>query len=276
MEIGLVYIIITCIMIFLVIAGSLKKGFHSARFTLSLVALFFLPGLAIAFWKGLKMIILNYDVYVPVAAGLLFGVILYTWVFKRLSRLLTFEHELTHALVAVLFFRRIRKFVVTSREGGYILNTAGFGGKVGDHFISLAPYFLPTFTLFSVLMRPFLPSIWFPWYDVWIGLTFSFQTLSNFDELKQNWTGKSFRQAGTGALTKTDIFREGYIFSFIMIVVLKLLFISLMMFIVDGSYAALPEWLSIIVKNSTGFYIPVFEEIYRYSWDMFKKHGQFI
>jgi hypothetical protein len=49
-----------------------------------------------------------------------------------------------------------------------------------------------------------------------------------------------------------------------------------MMFIVDGSYAALPEWLSIIVKNSTGFYIPVFEEIYRYSWDMFKKHGQFI
>jgi hypothetical protein len=218
MERGLAFIIVTCIIIFLVTAGSIKKGFHTARFTLSLFALFFAPGLAIAFWKGILMILSGPVLWLPVTAGLLSGIVLYEVIFRRWWGFSTFEHELTHALVALLFFRRIKKFVVTRYDGGYIVNTAGFGGEVGNHFIALAPYFLPTFTLLSVLIRPFLPTIWFPWYDVWIGITFSFQTISNFGELKQNWTAKSFRQAKTGAQTKTDIGQEGFIFSFIMIV----------------------------------------------------------
>jgi|GEM_PF-1158474 len=264
MERGLVYIIITITLIFLVTAGSIKKGFHTARFTLSFFALFFAPGLAIAFREGILKMISDTALWLPIAAGLLSGLIIYELIFKRWWGFSTFEHELTHALVALLFFRRIKKFVVTRYEGGYIVNTSGFGGEAGNHFIALAPYFLPTFTLLSVMIRPFLPATWFPWYDVWIGITFSYQSLSNFGELKQNWTAKPFRQAKTGTETKTDIGKEGFIFSFVMIFTLKLLFISMMMYIIAGSYAALSEWLRIIVKNSTVFYLHVFAEMYGY------------
>jgi hypothetical protein len=265
MERGLAYVIITIILILLVTAGSIKKGFHTAQFILSLFALFFAPGLAIAFWKGILMMITNQALWMPVAAGFLLGIVLYEVIFKRWWGFSTFEHELTHALVALLFFRRIKKFVVTRYEGGYIVNTSGFGGEAGNHFIALAPYFLPTFTLLSVLIRPFLPATWFPCYDVWIGITFSYQTLSNFGELKQNWTAKPFRQAGTGAQINTDIGQEGFIFSFVMIVTLKLLFLSMMMFIAAGDYAAMTEWMGIILKQSTGFYYHVFAEMYGYT-----------
>jgi hypothetical protein len=264
MEKGLAYIIITCIIIMLVTAGSFKRGFHPARFTLSTIALFFAPGLAAALWKGIHLMASDPVISLPLAAGILAGLIFYQFVLIKWRRFSTFEHELTHALVALLFFRKIKKFVVTRNEGGYIVNTSGFGGETGNHFIALAPYFLPTFTLLSVMIRPLLPATWFPWYDAWIGITFSYQTMSNYWELKQNWTAKSFRQAKTGLQTRTDIGQEGFIFSFIMILTLKLFIISMMIFIITGNYAALTEWLSIILKHSTGFYVPVFEEIYRY------------
>jgi hypothetical protein len=264
MERGLAYIIVTCIIIFLVTVGSIRKGFQTARFTLSLFALFFAPGLAVAFWKGILMVFSDQALWLPVVTGLLSGVLLYEVIFKKWWGFSTFEHELTHALVALLFFRRIKKFVVTRHEGGYIVNTSGFGGEAGNHFIALAPYFLPTFTLLSVLIRPFLHDQWFPWYDVWIGITFSYQTLSNLWELKHNWTSKPFRQAKTGTQINTDIGQEGFIFSFIMIITLKLLFLSMMMFIAAGNFDALSEWMGIILKHSTGFYSGVLTDMYGY------------
>jgi hypothetical protein len=133
------------------------------------------------------------------------GFILFEIIFKRLWGFSTFEHELSHALVALLFFRRIKKFKVTRFDGGYVEYTNGFGGEAGNHFIALGPYFLPTFTLLSVLVRPFFPIAWFPWFDVWIGITFSYQTMNNIEELRRNWTRERFRLAGGVQLTNTDI-----------------------------------------------------------------------
>lgn len=264
MESGSIYLIIFIILLILVIAGSIKRGFHPTKFFLSIIAIFFIPGLIAAFGKGVLILFSNNTIWVPVLVGLAIGIILYEIIFKRLFGFSTFEHELSHAIIALLFFRKVTKFVVTRYNGGYIESSEGFGGKVGNHFISLGPYFLPTFTLISILIRPLLPVTWFPWFDIWIGITFSYQTMNNFDELKDNWSKKWFRLAGSGEYTETDIGKEGYIFSFTMIIALKLLLISMLMFIIVGDYSILLEWLRIIWRQSINFFQPIFTELYYY------------
>lgn len=261
MEKGLLYIVALVILMVAVTAGSIKNGFQPARFILSIVALYFIPGLAVALYKGSLFLVHDSGIRLPLLAGLIAGFILHEILHKRLPALATFEHELTHAIAAVFFFRRISKFVVTRNQGGYIESSGGFGGKTGDYFITLAPYFLPTFTLFSVLIRPFLPAQWFPWYDIWIGISFSFQVMSNMAEIKQNWTKRKFRPAHGGVLTHTDIGKEGYIFSFIMIVCLKLLFTGIMFFILWGNYAAIRLWFGYTGDYSYRFFFPVYSHI---------------
>ncbi len=267
MERGLAYLAVFLLILVLVIAGSIRKGFQPTKFWLSLVALFFMPGLVVAFGQGLLLFFVRKELWIPVLAGIVLGVIFYKVVFRRLWGFSTFEHELSHALIALLFFRRIKKFVVTRFNGGYIEYTDGFGGKTGNHFIALGPYFLPTFTLLSVLIRPFLANAWFPWFDVWIGITFSYQTLNNIDELRRNWTRERFLLAGGGGLTNTDIGHEGYIFSFIIILALKLLFLGFLMYMLSGGYLALPLWLTIVWNKSIGFFEPVVSQTYVYVRD---------
>lgn len=264
MDSGLIYLIIFVILLIIVIAGSIKRGFHPTKFFLSIIAIFFTPGLIAAFVRGVLILFSNHTIWGPVLVGLAIGIILYEIIFKRLFGFSTFEHELSHAIIALLFFRKITKFVVTRYNGGYIEYSEGFGGEVGNHFISLGPYFLPTFTLISIIIRPFLPLDWFPWFDVWISITFSYQTMNNVDEIKSNWSKKWFRIVGSGDYTETDIGKEGYIFSFIMIIALKLLIISMIMFIMVGDYSILLEWLRIIWIRSIDFFQPIFTEIYYY------------
>ena len=61
----------------------------------------------------------------------------------NLDWFMKFTHELTHTLVAVLFFAKIREFVVRDREC-YVNYKAG---PVGYVPITLAPYCIPIYTL---------------------------------------------------------------------------------------------------------------------------------
>jgi hypothetical protein len=154
------------------------------KFLLGLVALFIIPGSVSASWEALLLIANDNELWIPLAFGLAAGIPLYFTLIKKLPAISTFEHELTHALVALLFFRRIHKFIVTNRRGGQVQYSGTFGGEFGDLLIGLAPYFLPTFTLIAVLVRPFLPAGWFPWYDGFIGATLAFHVFSTLEETK--------------------------------------------------------------------------------------------
>ena len=54
----------------------------------------------------------------------------------------TFEHELTHLIVGLIFFKRPVGFHATAGEGG---STVLYGS---NFIINLAPYFLPTLVFF--------------------------------------------------------------------------------------------------------------------------------
>lgn len=57
--------------------------------------------------------------------------------------LMKFTHEFTHLFFAILFFRRINRFKVDA-DDSYVSYSNGW---FGYHLITLAPYFVPIFTL---------------------------------------------------------------------------------------------------------------------------------
>lgn len=99
----------------------------------------------------------------------------------RGKRLYVAAHELTHALAAVLVGVRVRKISV-GRKGGYVLTDST------NAFISLAPYFLPFYTLAvsaaywtAACFRPLAP--YRPWFLAAAGFTLAFHLLHTADIL---------------------------------------------------------------------------------------------
>ena len=63
----------------------------------------------------------------------------------------TFSHELNHAAVGIMFFRRIQSFSASADGGGMIVHSGR--GDFGRIFISLAPYCLPLATYALLLLK---------------------------------------------------------------------------------------------------------------------------
>ena len=105
--------------------------------------------LSISFGITLAEMILPFDFNQPTIRYFLagFGVFIPFWFiwFKNKNFYSTFEHELTHLLVGLLFFKKPAHFTVTRDSGG---ETGLYGG---NFLITLAPYFLPNmWVMFSL------------------------------------------------------------------------------------------------------------------------------
>ena len=234
------------------------------RFLLGLLALFILPGSVMGLWDALIVIVNHKDLWIPLVCGLATGIPIYFTLIKKIPAISTFEHELTHALVALLFFRRIHKFIVTNRHGGQVQYSGNFGGEFGTLLIGLAPYYLPTFTLIAVLFRPFLPSGWFPWYDGFIGVTLAFHVFSTLEETKLSWTKRSFTGAGDRQKTKSDIGKVGYIFAFLVIAGFGLFLLGLALQLTGSGYDGTWSFLKTVGKTSYSVYGVMIRELYEY------------
>jgi len=225
------------------------------RFFLALLALFLIPGSVFAFWEALIFIATNKGLWIPLISGFGLGIPFYFIVIKKIHVISTFEHELTHALVALLFFRRIHKFIVTSKRGGQVQYSGNFGGEFGTLLIGLAPYYLPTFTLIAVMVRPFLPTGWFPWFDVFIGGTLAFHICSTPEETKHAWTKRTFTGVGDNQKTRSDIGKVGYIFAFLVIVGFGLFLLGLVLQMICTGYSGTWPFLKHVGKNSFQVYV---------------------
>ena len=240
------------------------------RFLVGLLALFLIPGSAVACWDGLVLLSQTRDLWQPLAAGIAAGSFLYFLVIRKLPVISTFEHELTHALVALFFFRRIHKFVVTRNRGGQVQYSGNFGGEFGNLVIGLAPYFLPTFTLISALVRPFLPAGWFPWFDVFIGFTLAYHFLTNIQETRQSWTKRSFPGAGDHQKTKSDIGKVGYIFAFLVIPGFGLFLYGIILCLISSGYHGLWLFLKSVITASFLIYSDLFAQSYSFIRSLLK------
>lgn len=145
-----------------------------------------------------------------------FAVFACIWRFsqRRLQSILTIEHELTHLLVALIFLKMPREFVVTSSNGGYVTYSGG-----SNFLITLAPYFLPTISYLLIPTFWFLPEK----YNIaclgLLGVSVSFHFFSTRSEMH---------------LGQTDLHKAGLLFSFVFLPAICLVFYGGILALVMG------------------------------------------
>jgi len=191
---------------------------------------------AIEFYPVLLWGIKHYDLYKWFGAGFATYFILRMLPFVRKNGELfqTFIHELTHTVVAVLFFRKIHSFYAGEHSG--VMKHSG--GRFGDIFISLAPYCLPIFTYAFLLLR--IIGTWKQqmWFDIFIGFTVAFHSAC-FARQTRNY--------------QTDIQQNGYLKSYLFIVLFWLfnatiILLSIRKGIVNSITYLFPQYWNDITK----------------------------
>ena len=101
--------------------------------------------------------------------------------------MMSFTHEFTHLLFALLFFRKIQRFKVDSKDS----HVSFSGGWYGYIPITLSPYCVPIFTL-SLLPWRFTTPTSNPYYlaaiDILIGFTFAFHVCCWVKQIRMHQT----------------------------------------------------------------------------------------
>ena len=216
------------------------------RFLLALSCLAVLPGVAAATIAAGAPLVQDWSTWWPLWAGVATGVIIDQMVLRRIPGLETFEHELTHAIMALLLLRSIRQFTVSRHRGGYVAYSGGLGGELGNDLIGFAPYFLPTFTALSVLLRPLfigrLPPNGVLVYDAWVGFTLGFHLWSTLRETRVAWTHDSIRVAGSSGRISSDLGKRGLLYSGATVLALALATHGILAGVVVDGYAGAATW----------------------------------
>lgn len=128
--------------------------------------------------------------------------------------LCTLEHECTHAIVGLLFWKIPVGMRVSAWEGGEVQLRGGT-----NLWISLAPYFLPTLSLLALLIAWIFGLAETHFFYAILGFTIAFHLVTN-------WNETSFRQ--------TDLQRAGYLTSILVLPVANLLFYGAILSFVFG------------------------------------------
>ena len=111
-----------------------------------LIGLLMLPlcvGIASAVWRVLMATDHEHAVWIPMLVGVVLWLLIYL-VFPRPMWLYVAGHELTHALCALGFGKKVGKLKVTSQGGNVEVSDSNF-------IIALAPYFVPFYAILVVL-----------------------------------------------------------------------------------------------------------------------------
>jgi hypothetical protein len=175
------------------------------------------------------------------AVGFFVGLPFCRWLLRHFPWPATLEHETTHALVALLFLRRVTGFQVTGRKGGRVEYRGRFGGRIANDLIGLAPYYLPTLPLILALFRPLIPGLIGVGYDAVLGVALAFHVVGTWRETIQNWHKR--RPTGAGDRAKqTDIGARGYAYSAIVILTFLPAFLSLTLFLIARGWPGAIRW----------------------------------
>ncbi len=148
-----------------------------------------------------KFFLIGFAAYIP---------LWFLWL-KRKHFYSTFEHELTHLIVGLLFFKKPAYFTATDGEGGVT-------GMYGNNFIiTLAPYFLPTFVYLLLPLYLVLDHRYYQYYFAVLGVLTSYHVFSTWQEFGFHQTDitKSGKTFSCIFLTFANIFVYGILISFV-------------------------------------------------------------
>lgn len=144
------------------------------------------------------------ELYFGVGAG---GMLVIYFLFRsRLQVWHTLEHEITHAIVATLLFRRVDKISASGGSG-----ITRFEGR-GSLPITLAPYALPTLALVPVILHIVAAPEYYPVVNVLLGSAFGYYLVSNLLEAHP---------------AQPDLQRFGLLFSYLLVLPTHFFLLSL-------------------------------------------------
>lgn len=120
------------------------------------------------------------------------GYVVIWWALLRhtkISFFSTLEHELTHALFALLTLHTVTGLRASLRGGGQMT----FRGK-GNWIITLSPYFFPTAAVLTTVVLMLLPEPFASRAAVLFGVSVGYHVVSTYHET--HWNQSDFRKAG--------------------------------------------------------------------------------
>jgi len=156
------------------------------KWPIAIIAIIFLIPITYRLWRVFDYIIDHISLFSLLFYGMAGYAVL--WVFwlknsqtNRWFR--TLEHELTHSLVALLFFRRIIGLNVTHEEGGYLTIEGGVNWP-----ILIAPYFLPTLSLFTLCLLLIAAQSAQATLLFMLGMSMAYDMITTYKETHKNQT----------------------------------------------------------------------------------------
>ena len=156
------------------------------------------------------------------AYGFAAGSLLWIFLGRVLRFFQNFEHEITHLLVGLLFLKRPHAIFASEDQGGVV-------SLYGSNFIiTLAPYFLPTFSLLVLPFFPLFQSDFHAYLYVALSFVTGYHVVSTLQEF-------SFRQP--------DIQTSGIIFSVLFCLFANLAILGFLVAFVSGGLSGGGEFL---------------------------------
>ena len=189
--------------------------------------------------------------YVGLFAGFAaYGLFLVSMIVPRMRHNLTwfmkFTHELTHTLVAVLFFAKIREFVVKDRDC-YVNYKAG---PIGYVPITLSPYCIPIYTFMLFPFRFAGDSHYMIVFDALIAFSYAFHVHSFIKQTR-------FRQPD---IENCGIARSVTFIAFVHMAVISLIMATPKGGVLKAIYRVFWEYPIDILSGPAGW----FHDIFRY------------
>lgn len=112
----------------------------------------------------------NLEMYKWAAIGIISFAVCSRFFNKNLNWFSTFSHELTHAVVSLMLFRKIHSFNAGLGTGQ--ISTSGSERSL--IFVDLAPYCFPLFTYLLLAIRLMLSRDMLMYYDMLVGMSIGF------------------------------------------------------------------------------------------------------
>jgi hypothetical protein len=207
----------TLLRYFLKIIFSLLTTFGILGYSQHLVdKRFFIPGNLTSF-------------FIFLAGMLVFTVFWMLFLSKRGHFWSTLEHELTHALFATLFLKKINSISASRKKGGLITIEGG------NSFIALSPYFFPLTPMLVLVIGLLLPDNPQIYVTFVLGISFQFHLINLLKELHPG---------------QPDLQMSGYLFSGIIILFFNIFFLGILLAAIANGFSGILQFIWDGIKSS--------------------------
>jgi len=174
------------------------------------------------FWSAITGIFSSFSAYKWFLIGMgVFFLLRIIPFFREIGGTLeTLSHELTHMVVGILFFKRVKSLKVNSDGSGEVWHSGK--NAFGNTCISLAPYTLPLFTYILLLISLMIAAKSMYLFHIFIGFSFAFHLLCFALQTRLN---------------QTDIKKWGYLRSFVFIALFLMFNVAVVLLSVKMGFA---------------------------------------